>query len=273
MHVMLVTCRRLAMVAGLVAATALPAPAQGQGVTTAPKDGEWQFTVAPYMWFTAVDGDISVKGLPQVQIPIEASFSQIFDKWNFGFAGHFEARKEKFGLGGDIMYNRISAPVAASAPVLAQLGLEAGVKQYFTEGFGLYRVASGGRPENPAHLDLLAGVRYAHTRNELSATNASGGEYDGVQADLDWVDALGGMRFTAPLGARCAVMGRVDIAGLGTKLTYNLEGDLGFRPSPHWVFAAGWRHMHIDYDKGSGKDRQVFEMAYDGPRAWFAYTW
>jgi len=35
----------------------------------------------------------------------------------------------------------------------------------------------------------------------------------------------------------------------------------------------GWRHMDIDYDKGEGLDRQVFEIACDGPRLWLACVW
>jgi len=31
--------------------------------------------------------------------------------------------------------------------------------------------------------------------------------------------------------------------------------------------------MDIDYDDGEGGDRQALEIAYDGPRLWFAYSW
>jgi hypothetical protein len=30
--------------------------------------------------------------------------------------------------------------------------------------------------------------------------------------------------------------------------------------------------MSIDYDK-EGTDRKLFDLAYDGPRIWFAYAW
>jgi hypothetical protein len=33
-----------------------------------------------------------------------------------------------------------------------------------------------------------------------------------------------------------------------------------------WYFA-------IDYDEGTGTDRKLLDVAYDGPRAWFAYAW
>ncbi len=33
-----------------------------------------------------------------------------------------------------------------------------------------------------------------------------------------------------------------------------------------------WRHLDIEYDKGSSPDSKVFDLAYDGPRAWFSYA-
>ena len=129
-------------------------------------------------------------------------------------------------------------------------------------------MASGGRRDNPAVLDVLAGARYADSRSRLTATTDAGIGYDGEFQDFDWVDALAGVKFRAPLGSRMALIGRADVAGFGSKLTWNLEGDLGFRVSDHWAFGAGWRHWDIDYD-----DEKVFDIAYDGPRLWFAYTW
>jgi hypothetical protein len=50
--------------------------------------------------------------------------------------------------------------VAAEAPVLEALGISADVRELVVEGLGFYRVANGGRPDNPSHLDLLVGARY-----------------------------------------------------------------------------------------------------------------
>jgi hypothetical protein len=263
------------LVTGLVILTTLALPAlarsEGQGGPTSAMDGQWHFTVAPYMWFTGIKGDVSVKGLPEV--PVDASFSDIWKDFDFGLAGRFVARKDRFGFGLDFTYNNLGAPVAANAPVLGPLGLEADVRQLFAEGLAFYRVASGGRTDNPAHLDVLVGARYMGTSTQLKATGSSGVEYAGDKKDLQWVDGLLGLSFRAPLGSRVSVIGRGDVAGFGSKLTWNLEGDLAVRVSERWTLGAGWRHMNIDYDKGSGTDRKLFDLAYDGPRAWFAYSW
>jgi hypothetical protein len=95
----------------------------------------------------------------------------------------------------------------------------------------------------------------------------------GDKKDFDWVDVLTGLRCRLPLGPHVALIGRGDVAGFGSKFTWNLEGDIGAALSEHWTAGAGWRHLSIDYDKGEGADRKLFDVAYDGPRAWFAYAW
>jgi hypothetical protein len=54
---------RLAWAAGVLLA---PGRAQAQGGPTAAMDGQWHFAVTPYMWFTGIKGDVSVKGTAEV---------------------------------------------------------------------------------------------------------------------------------------------------------------------------------------------------------------
>jgi hypothetical protein len=263
---------RLAMAAAIVLALAAPTWAQTQGGPTGAMDDEWHFNLAPYLWMTGIKGDVSVAGLPEV--PVEASFSDIWENFDFGLAGRFEGRKNRFGFGLDFTYNNLGAPVASSAPVVGSLGLEADVRQLFSEGFAFYRVAHGGRADNPAHLDVLAGARYTATRTRLTAQTGAGVQYDGQSQELDWLDAMAGLKFRAPLGSRAALLGRADVAGFGSNVTWNLEGDLGFMASRHWTIGAGWRYMDIDYDNdGEGLAFRQFKLAYNGPRVWFAYSW
>jgi len=83
-------------------------------------DGQWPFVVAPYFWFSGLKGDVSVKGLPQV--PVDKSFSDIWNDFHFGALGHFEGRKDRWGFATDLMYLDLHAPVAANAPVVGRRG-------------------------------------------------------------------------------------------------------------------------------------------------------
>jgi hypothetical protein len=256
---------RLAVAVAMVLSMALPTWAESR--PTAAMDGQWHFNLAPYMWMSGVKGDVSVANLPSV--PVDASFSDILDNFDVGLLGRFEARKDRFGLGADFVWLNLGVPVAQRQAADVTVDF----RQFIAEGIGFYRVASGGRADNPAHLDVLAGVRYTTSRSRLSADTIGGVEYDTAFQDLSWVDALAGLKFRAPLGSKLSILGRTDVAGFGSDLTWNLEGDLAFLASTHWTFGAGWRHMHIDYDKGEGIERKQLALAYSGPRVWFAYSW
>jgi hypothetical protein len=177
------------------------------------------------------------------------------------------------GFGLDFLYVNLGVDVPEGS-VLDVLDVQADVRQLVAEGFVFYRLVHGGRQDNPGHLDAFVGVRFYETSTQLQGRTLSGAPLQGTGRDLGWADASFGLRFRTGLGRRAVLIGRGDLATLGSDLTWNLEGDLGFELSPHWMLGAGWRHLAIDYDQGGeGRDRKQVDLAYDGPRVWFAYTW
>jgi hypothetical protein len=212
-------------------------------------------------------GELGVANLPPVSV--DASFSDLFEKLDLALLARFQGRKNRFGFATDVVWMNLGAEAVDTQIV----NLDVDFRQLVVEGIGFYRVASGGRADNPAHLDVLAGVRYLTVRTRLKGQTSGGATFDTSFQDLDWVDALAGVKFRAPLGSRMALLGRTDIAGFGSDLTWNLEGDLAFLVSRHWTIGAGWRHTDIDYDAGEGIERRLMDVAFTGPRVWFAYSW
>ena len=258
---------RLATVAAILLTMALPAWARAQGRPTSAMDDQWHFDIAPYFWMPGVRGDVGVANLPPVSV--DASFSDLLENLDLALLARFQARKNRFGFAADLVWMNLGAQAVDTQVV----DLSVDFRQLVVEGIGFYRVASGGRADNPAHLDVLAGVRYLTVRTRLKGETAGGATFDTSFQDLDWVDALAGVKFRAPLGSKMALLGRTDIAGFGSDLTWNLEGDLAFLVSRHWTIGAGWRHTDIDYDAGEGIERRLMDVAFTGPRVWFAYSW
>ncbi len=207
---------RLACAVALVAA-ATPSWAQPRARPTEAMDGAWHFTIAPYMWATGISGSASVANLPEV--PVDLSFSDIIGDLDFAALGYVEGRKDRIGIALDIMYVNLGPFVETDAPVIGRLTLKADVRSTIAEGSLFCRVASGSRSDNPATLDVLAGTRYSDNRTRLTATTDAGIAYDGKFQDLGWWDALAGVKFSAPLRSRLALLGRADVAGFGSKLT------------------------------------------------------
>ena len=248
----------------LVLATALPGRAQA--LPSHAMDDRWHFALIPYFWAAGIDGSVSVRNL--AEIPVHKSFSDVISDFDIGLLGHFEARKNRWGFAVDVLYLNLGAPVPEDAPLLGPLGVQADIRQLMTEGLSFYRVARGGREDNPSHVDVLVGARYFEASARLD-----GDVFDTSKQELHWVDALFGLRFRAPLGSRVSLLGRADIAGFGSKFTWNLEGDLSVKLSDRWVLGAGWRHLDIEYDKDDGLQRRLYDVAFDGPRTWIGYAW
>ena len=119
---------RLAAMTVLALVAAWPATAAAQDRPTVAMDGQWHFVVAPYFWFSGLNGDVSVRNLPEV--PVEMSFSDIWSNFHFGALAHFEGRKDRWGFATDMMYVDLHAPVAAGAPVLSELDASVTVKTF-----------------------------------------------------------------------------------------------------------------------------------------------
>ena len=249
--------KKAAVLFSTVLTLAVALPARAQTDPAAAMDGRWHFAVVPYFWFSGMEGSLSMRGLPEV--PVEKPFSDIWSDLDFGFQGDFEARRDRWGFGTDIVYMNLGASVGEGRPILGELGLEADVRQLVVEGVAFRRVASGGKPENPAYLDVLAGARYFGASARLR-----GSRFDSTKRTLDWVDALGGVRFHVPLGSRLGLSAR-GVRGR-PRLGRDLERARGPRLPPVAAMGHGCR---VAVDQGrlrQGRGRRSQALRHDVQR-------
>lgn len=247
------------IVAGLGLGGGAAATAEEDPLTA--MDGRWHFSGSPYFWASGIKGSVSVKDLPEV--PVEASFSDIMKHFDIGLLALNEFRHDRFGLGADLIYLNLGADVPGQPPVVGVLDLGVDQRQLTVEGYGFYRLANEARSEKPAFLDLLVGVRYSGTSARLTSASS---DLESSKRTLDWVDAVLGLKGYAGLGRKWGLSGRADIAGFGSDFTWQVAGELTFRPSTGFVLGLGYRYMDVDYDKGTGTDRKLYSIAYKGPQ-------
>lgn len=242
------------------------APLHAQTVASGADDDRWHTAVVLPFWAAGLDGTVSFKGIPEQ--PVSASFGDIIKNFDFGLMGRLESRKGRFGLVTDLLYMNLGAKIPVGE-VLGRLEPEVDVRQLIAEGVGFYRVyRSPGREGAPAFVDLLAGVRYNGMSSRIKGTG-----FEGTKRTFDWADGVAGVRFQAPLGRKGVFTGRGDIAGFGSKFTWQLQGDLWLSLSPRWALGAGYKYYDVDYDKGSGTDRAIYKVATKGPVVSVAYGW
>lgn len=253
----------LALVLGLVSAgRTVGAQTSASGAD----DSKWHFALTPYLWGTSMKGTASFLGIPEQ--PVEASFGDIWSNLDFAFLGRLEARKGQWGLATDTVFMNLGARIPVGV-VLGKLEPEVDMRQFAAEGIAFYRFHGRAPAKGTAgFVDLLAGARYNSVSGQLK-----GKEFERTRRELTWTDALAGVRFQAPMGARWSFAGRGDVAGFGSKLTWQLEGNLWYGLSQRWALGAGYRYLDTDYDKGTGINRKVWKMVNQGPVISFVYGW
>lgn len=215
---------RKSIVASVFAAALYTVPANAQN---------WEFHLAPYLWAAGQNGTIQAG---PVSGDVDASFSDVIEFVDAGFAGHFEARNPQWGLFGDVFYVKLSDSV--NLPV-GTLGGE--IKNRILEGGFSYRFADG--------VEALFGVR--NQQNKLNLTLPA--PIGGVSRDRDWTDGFAGLRWTPVRTDKWSVWVRGDIGTGGSDLVW-LASVGGFYHFNKTVsLGVGYRYLDTDYEKDGFK--------------------
>jgi len=229
--------------------------------------GAWQYELTPYLWGSAMKGDVQSGHLPR--IGVDMSFGDILDILDFGLMGAFEARNGRWGLLSDLVYMEVSDEATAgrtgSGPIgaPASVDAEATFKQTMLAAAAAYRIAEGRSP-----VDLIGGVRYAKldvaARIDASLFGQSGTAVRG--ADKEWFDPYLGVRIQHPLGERWTFVGYADAGGFGLGSDFTWQAAVGINRSFSKAVTgtAGFRWIGTDYDKGGYVYDMNFEGAYAG---------
>jgi hypothetical protein len=249
---------RIVVLAGVVALTAVSAvPAKAQTI----EPDRWFFRLAPYLWAVNLDATNTV-GTPlgDVSVPIKVSFGDIFDLVDIAFSLHFEAGKNRWTGAADVTYIKLGQAVELGGD--APPGTEAGYEFVIAVGelWATYRV-------NPLSdswaAELVGGVRYNRQDMDISITvgdPALGGGFD-----ENWVDPIVGARYVTLFGRdKFLFNARGDVGGfgVGSDLTWNLQGGLGWRASRLIDVVLQYKYMDVDYENGESGTTDYF--AFDG---------
>lgn len=236
----------LVVLAALASCSAAPAGAQ----PNAPRD--WQFELTPYLWATAMKGEVRAGDLPRTSV--DMSFGDILDKLDMGAMAAFEARKGRWGFLFNAIYMKVSEDATATrtspgpigATLTARADLE--VKQTLIGAAVAHRISDG-----PSAIDVLGGARYVKIKAsaDLDASLFALTGTVSRSADKDWVDPFVGIRLRRQINERWAVAGYLDAGGFGisSDLTWQvmLGGEYAFSKTTSLKF--GYRQISFDYDQ------------------------
>lgn len=222
---------------------------------------EWKFRIAPYLWGTAIGGNVAHERLP-IDLHASMGFGDVWDNLDVGAMGAFEARKGRCGLLVDGLFAKLSTTV--HAPV-AGAALPIRLKTRTATGLVAFRY--GWLENDNGNLDLVAGVRVWSARTRLSYSipvpvpPPIPQQYSGSQQER-WVDLQVGIKGRREFSNRTFVGGWA-LAGKGeSDLSTDVMLLAGYGVNDRLSIVAGYRWLSTDYETSGGFK---FDTTMQGP--------
>lgn len=201
-------------------------------------DNSWEFNVAPYLWMTGLNGELTV--LNQ-DVPVDLKFGDdILSNLKMAAMFHAEAKKNRLSIMLDVFYAKLGGDSQIEGPVNVH-DIRVRLKQNMYEGgLGYTFARSGG-----FSLDALVGARFFDVN-----TNT---EFDGVEVsskDFNFLEPYVGMRFENNW-TKWSVGGRFDIGGFGagSEISYKYNVLVGYQFTDLFGLALGYQAYKPDYQE------------------------
>ncbi|UCG86637.1 MAG: hypothetical protein JSW71_22515 [Gemmatimonadota bacterium] len=223
----------------------LLAPICAQGVAAQDRgDPDWYFVLAPYLWFSNLDGAVSL-GLPpddQVAGPYVVPVGD--EKLERSWLVRAEVGKGKLRA----WLNASGAKLENSTVFMLEgdpSDSTAGTYDFSWHTGELYAAYQVGAFTTTNAIELYAGARYMRHKQILTPSGDQA-----TTIDESWIDPVIGSRFYTELGRRFWVTFNGDIGGfsVGSDFTWSIGGELGFRVLKPLDVSMRYNYQEIDYD-------------------------
>ena len=207
----------------------------------AAQSGEWH--IAPYAWLAGFDGSVGIQGAPGTagRVDVDTSFGDIKQAGAMVNLGWRAGRVSAFG---DWTYANVKTDAPTPFTTL-YAGVDVKVRGNIVEANAGYDLlATPG-----TSLDVYGGVRYYDLNIDLGLREGTlPGAVFGRSSS--WADGVVGVRWQTRFTDRWEAYATADIGAGGSDLAWQLVGAVGYRFSWGTAFA-GWRHLHVKYEKDS----------------------
>ncbi len=216
---------------------------------------KWHWLIEPYIMAANLNGTIGIGQLPDASV--NANPGDIFSHLQMGAMLNAESSHGNWTIASDILYMSLKEDVPANKLIV---GGQATAKQFAWELAGLYRLNSW--------LEVGAGSLVNSVNSGLDVQIKSfGGATRDSSASISktWVAPMLIVRVASQSGRRLIYSLRAEIGGLGSGLTWQIQAYAGYRFSKLFQMTGGYRVIGVNYEKGTGNDRFLYDMNTFGP--------
>jgi opacity protein-like surface antigen len=227
--------------------------------------GGWSFAVSPYLWVPNIKGHARAGIIPgDVDFDFTDWLDALSDELDIALKSRIEAHKDDLGLYVDFLYvsldDESSGALATTSIEFEQVIIEFGVT------YTLWESESGIINGKPAVIELDVGGRFYNISTDISLSFGGGAASSGGLSE-NWLDPTIGARLQYPLTTNWSLGAEADIGGfdLGSEFSWSVSAALQYKFSNNFSLFAGYRILDVDYDRGAGGDRFVFDVQMRGP--------
>lgn len=216
------------------------------GFFTSPAQAQdkWGVTMLMYGLGAGMEGKVGALGHTA---DVDLSFSDILKNLEFGFMGGARAYKGNWSVTGDVIYTGLG---------MENDLVKADVNQWIISSDVGYQVSQS--------LEVLGGVRVNALRNTLDFKGPLGIT---VEPKKNWVDPVVGIRFALALNDKWSLWSRLDVGGfgVGSDFTWEINALAVRKFSDRTSLTFGYRALGVNYDKGEGVKRFLYDVTISGP--------
>ena len=212
----------------------------------------WNNDLTLYLWGASLSGKATLGQKTIPEQPIEADFDDLFDKLDAGFQAHYEGKGERWGLGLDFTYLKLSDTNDAN--------VSSTVKANLSELFAIYRASDA--------FDVLAGARFTGLDMSLETP----GQAD-AEGDRSLTDFIIGGRAMLPLSESWRLGLRADVGTGDTDLTWNAIVGLDWHVSKLIALRGGYRWLDYKLEQDDAPIEAELDILMDGPFLGIAFLW
>jgi hypothetical protein len=192
-----------------------------------------------YSWLPGISSTVEANGSESTT---DIDFGTLIDAMDFANFAHLELQRGKWGLLSELDFVKLSENSEFRSP---RLGLpfktkaDIAIKQTMAE-LALIRSFDGDR----VGFDALAGARYFRLESDVHVGQIKS------SMTKDWVDPMIGGRLRLRLSEKWQASLRGDLAGfgVGSELSTNIVGTVGYNITDRHTLAFGYRYLDIDYE-------------------------
>lgn len=218
----------------------------------------WKTLAELYMMFPNMNGTTGLGSLPEATVDMNAG--DVFSHLHVGAMLYFEMANDRWSVNTDVVYTNLKEEVRPGT--LINSG-QVQVKQLSWEVAGLRKFLPW--------LEAGIGLRLNSFTNSLDLVthNIIGGGTTVRNKSMTktWVDPVIITRIKSAADKKFIYQFRGDIGGfgIGADLAWQVQAYAGYRFTKLFQVTAGYRVISMDYDKGSGEDRFLYDMNTFGP--------